>query len=120
MKTLISKIVTERLKELEGEYLMSLIIMKTFIPDDPVPLFNTEAMEKKVNDYLSEMDIFTAEDSYMTIKEAMDFLKVSRNTLFLLRKQGMLTSYSGQGGVYLLRKEVEKLLKTYSKKKGKI
>ena len=56
----------------------------------------------------------------MTLKEAMGFLKVSRNTLFLLRKQGMLTSYSGQGGVYLLRKEVEKLLKTYSKKKGEI
>lgn len=119
MKAHILKIVTDRLKELEIEYFMSLVVMKTFAPENPLPLLNMEAMEKNISEYLAAMNISFEKDSYMTIKEAMALLNVSRNTLFLLRKKGVLTSYFRQGSIYLLRKEVEELRKTYSRKKGK-
>lgn len=120
MKALILKTIAERIEQVENEYLMFLIFIKMVAPKEPTPVLNMEALEKKMNEFLAEINIPFEEDPFLTLKEAASFLKISRNTLYLLRKQGKLTSYEGKNGKYLHREDVEELLETYSKKKGKI
>lgn len=120
MENLILQTIKKRFKQLEMECLMNLIALKALGPDEPVPLFDLEELENKAIDYLVKNQIIPEQKKYLSIKEAMDILKVSRTTLATLRNEGLLTTYEHRRNIYLCRLEVKELLKTYSKMKGKV
>lgn len=124
MKTHIVNIVIERLKQLENEYLTNAMLLATFAPDYPIPVYKPDMIKEKVmlNNLCGFCSCTKKEKwkKYMTVKEAMAVLNVSRNTIHRMRKEGILTSFYKNRAVAILTSEVEQVLETYSKMKGKI
>ena len=120
MEKRILTIIQERMEQMENDYLMSLIVLKACVPDSSVPLFNIDALEEKAEAYVAKIQPSSDSDSYLTVKEAMSILNVSRSTLFEFRKRGWLTSYPRERNVYLRSSEVRSLRKKYSEWKGKV
>ncbi len=124
MKTLILKTVTERLKQLESEYLTSVLLLETYAPDYPIPEYKPDMIKEKTIPLrcgiCSRHNKEAVQEEYMTIKEAMAALRVSRNTINRWRKEKILTSFYRKRTVALLTSEVERLTETYSKVRGKI
>lgn len=120
MEHVIIEAIQKRLEQLEMECLKNLILLKTFAPGDPIPLFSVEVLEEKAIEFLAKKKIRHEEERFLSIKEAMSVLNVSRTTLLKLRKQGKLTTYNQKRNVFLDFSEVKKLLKTYSEMKGKV
>jgi excisionase family DNA binding protein len=51
-------------------------------------------------------------DELMTVQEVIDYLKISRQTLFRLRKNGVIQTYKvGERGLRFKRSEIESYVK---------
>ena len=55
-------------------------------------------------------------DELMTVQEVIEYLKISRQTLFRLRKEGVIPFYQvGERGVRFKRSDIEDYLKQHKK-----
>lgn len=59
-------------------------------------------------------------DEWITINEALHILKISRGTLYKLRKKGQIASRETNRSVRLLKSDVEEAKGWYSISKGKV
>lgn len=59
-------------------------------------------------------------EEWLTINEALVILKISRGTLYTLRKNGQIASRVMNRSVRLLKSDVEEALVWYSVPKGKV
>ena len=124
MEKRILTIIQERMEQMENDYLLSVLLLKAYAPDRPLPSYSPKSVKEFVD--ISLLPVRNTGKSggpqkkYMTIKEAMSVLKVSRTTINRLRKEGALTSYYRKRNVILLASEIHHLVETYSKIRGKI
>lgn len=72
----------------------------------------------KANAFISDHKV--EKEEWITINEALYILKISRRTLFRLRKSGKITSREMNHSVRLLKSDVLDVFVWYSVPKGKV